>query len=359
MPGLVGDTEARLRDLEAGFASFRRRLDIAALRIAKDTQDLALITQLPRVPGTCTATLQLTISACGAPLSSVLVTWTQGGTSFSAFTNGAGLATVGVNAAGTWTYSAVLAGYTTATGSQSAVCGSTVSGTDTMPPTTPTAISFAIQGRCDFSTSGISGVSGVLITLTQGATTVTGTTGAGGTVTINVVNSGAWAWSATKTRWATQTGTTTAVCGSTVGAIVVNLLPDTGYTCSTVCPEPIATTLFLTDSNGIHTLTFSAPDFAWIGCYLHTFGGVAGAVGLAVQTNGLQLLQNFPGHSGSSTIGPGKCTANKAVKDTGSDTDDIFAGSLSFPTASLTCAPLAISWTVTGSLVNGTPTATE
>ena len=111
--------------------------------------------------------------------------------------------------------------------------------------------------------------SGVTVTATlSGATTQTGTTNGSGQVVLSLPNSGTWTVTVTapSSRFNGSTNSIAVTCGGSF-TLTSNLSIASGYVCCG-CHDPIATTLYGTDSNG--TWTFTWTGTAWNTCYTAT-----------------------------------------------------------------------------------------
>jgi hypothetical protein len=111
----------------------------------------------------------------------------------------------------------------------------------------------------------------------RGNVVTSGTTSSSGEVTFTARRPGAYKITASKSRYVTLTSLTfltlTAPCPST-SIPVVTLTPASGYACSLCCPDPLSTTLHLTDSLvGDVTLTYDAVAGYWSGSAVYAFPG--------------------------------------------------------------------------------------
>jgi len=116
---------------------------------------------------------------------------------------------------------------------------------------------------------------GATVTLTLGGSPAgSGTTNGSGQVVFTSLVAGTYTVAASKTRFNTNSTTTTINCATTPSrSVSLNLSPATGYVCCTGCPDPYPSTLYLTSSLGSVTLTW-APGY-WTGTAVRTIPDAA------------------------------------------------------------------------------------
>lgn len=214
---------------------------------------------------TCGGTLTVNVKCSSTNLSGASVTITQGATSFSGTTNGSGNATFTPGASGTWDITVTLTNYATYTSTFTYSCANQT-------------VNVVLAGTANVLTGNVDGcvstnLSGVSITLTQGATTLgTGTTDASGNYSITFNwSSGVVNITATKTRFANYTDTFTPGSCNASSTRNFTMTPATGYRClGCGGPMPITETLTNTPPFGnTHTLTYAGGSVqSWDGANL-------------------------------------------------------------------------------------------
>ena len=109
----------------------------------------------------------------------------------------------------------------------------------------PYTVTFTVNG-CGFLP-----LPGAAVTVKQGTTTVAGGTTNSSGQFVTSLAAGSYTWTVTKSRFNNATGSFTLTAAH---AVTVNMVRTTGYACCG-CPDPIATTLYLTTGLGTTTLT--------------------------------------------------------------------------------------------------------
>ncbi|MHB1559310.1 MAG: carboxypeptidase regulatory-like domain-containing protein [Isosphaeraceae bacterium] len=216
----------------------------------------------------CTAIICVTDCPSGTELIGATVTIKSGSTTLgsciTADNGGNACCGIDIGTAGSYEVTVSATGYQTYTGTLSLTCNGTTT-IALQPSTAPATIAFTVYGCC------VSGVlAGATVTLSDGQSGVTDSTGQ---VSFWEGLPGTYTYSVTASRFATYTGSVTIVaCSTTTANISVTMTPASGYACGPLDPnndprpEPISTTLYLTDSvYGACTLTFDTVNNCWFG----------------------------------------------------------------------------------------------
>jgi len=200
----------------------------------------------------CTGTLTVNVKCGGVNVASATVTITQGATSYSGSTNAAGNATFTPGISGTWDITVSKSGLTTYTSTFSWSCTTATVNVAMSSPSN--VVSGNVKG-CN--TTGLSGVS---VTLKQGATTLgTATTDASGNFSITFAwSSGSLTLECTRSRFNNFTSTSFTPSGCNLTTTVnPTMTAATGYRCANCSgATPISETLYNTTPSG-HTVTMT------------------------------------------------------------------------------------------------------
>lgn len=318
----------------------------------------------------CTGTLTVNVKCGGVNVVSATVTITQGATSYSGSTNASGNVTFTPGISGTWDITVSKSGLTTYTSTFSWSC---TTATVNVAMSSPSNVLSGNVKGCN--TTGLSGVS---ITLKQGATTLgTATSDASGNYSITFAwSSGSLTYEATKSRFSNFTSGTFTPSGCNLTTTSnFTMSPATGYRCI-VCggANPISETLFnSTPSGNTVTMAYTAstapggPGWEatetisgriWTGCGLFD----------PKTTSNFDILWDLYGPVGGScalTGGILGCIANfHSPIPTGTAGTNYISGQGTVSGVSITASPFTITYThsyndADGTLVSGSGTITE
>lgn len=206
---------------------------------------------------------------------------------------------------------------------------------------------------------------GATVTVTDGTTTYTGTTGAGGTYTTPALYSATWQWHASYSpRFNTSSNRTITIsCPQGNTADSVTLTAATGYVCTgqfTGCTLPIATTLYLTDSATGNTVTLSYDTIndRWSGSDTWTgFGGCSGFPGCPARN--VYLNYYVPGAGATTAQLDWGSEYSGGFADGCPGTVPTYSSTFSGTTSSTCPTPFSWSasgtWTTGGGIVTGHP----
>jgi hypothetical protein len=178
----------------------------------------------------------------GFLISGAVVTIKSSGTTIATCTTGGdSCCTLAIDSPGDYEVIVTKTGYYTYEAVTRLDCNQTVS-VKLKRTTEQFPVEFIVIGCCNQP------LNGATVTLDGISHTTALTTGGNGTTFFGMTKAGTFAWSVSKDRFVTQTGTVTLVeCGAGK-RITVNLEPAGGYHCGFGLADPVADTLFLTDS---------------------------------------------------------------------------------------------------------------
>lgn len=200
---------------------------------------------------------------------------------------------------------------------------------------------------------------GASVTVTDGTTTYTGTTGAGGTYTTPALYSATWSWTASYSpRFNTSASRNVVVtCPTSNKSDSVTLSAATGYVCTTNftgCTLPIATTLYLTDSatGNTVTLTYDSGNNRWSGS--DTWTGYPGCGGGTCPARNVYLVYYVPGFGiNTAYLSWGGENNGFGFSDGCPGTDLTYGFASTFSGTATSACPTPFSWSASGTWTTG------
>ena len=284
-------------------------------------------------PELCGVTVCVTGCPAGTPLAGAVVTVRSGGYLVgTCVTAAGGCCSMPIPAAGSYEVAVTAPGYQPYDGIKSLACDSTATialQASYAPPT----VTLTVYGCCGLALPGAD----VVLSDGQG-----GTTDSSGQVSFYIGAGGTYTYTASKARFAAGTGSfTTAPCQTSTTAVSVNLSPASGYACGprqdnvgNPRPDPIPTTLVLTDSEyGSTSLVYDPTNQWWYGQLVasfpggcncpassftigYTMTGCGGAIGGVFLTVNWTQCEYGTCFDGGYTVSQQHCPSNETVTST-------------------------------------------